>query len=99
MESPLQKAAAAGRQSVCEWLLAPGAGLGVKHLIPDSEGNTPRSDRVETRGERIDAEARRRAMSRRVGDVRVGRRAAVRPSFRAVEDGGYRGENAIGGVS
>ena len=41
MESPLQKAAAAGRQSVCEWLLSPEAGLGVKHLIPDSEGNTP----------------------------------------------------------
>ena len=58
-----------------------------------------RSGRGETCGERIDAETRRRALSRRVGNVRVGRRAAVRPSLRIAEDGGYRGENAIGGVS
>ena len=38
--SALHKAAVKGRRDVCEWLLAEG-GLGVRHLQPDGDGNTP----------------------------------------------------------
>ena len=43
--SAVHKAALKGQAQVCRWLLAPeaagGAGLGLRHLQPDPDGNTP----------------------------------------------------------
>ena len=38
--SALHKAAVKGQQGACEWLLGPG-GLGLDHMCPDTDGNTP----------------------------------------------------------
>ena len=38
--SALHKAAVKGQQGACQWLLDDG-GLGLEHMAPDSDGNTP----------------------------------------------------------
>jgi ankyrin repeat protein len=54
--SALHKAAVKGNRAACEWLLAAdGGGLGVRHLQPDGDGNTPsRMARFEGFGELAD---------------------------------------------